>query len=215
MNIHGFIWKLNILWKGGFVMDQKNQEEDKKERIFKIIVMILIIIIIILLLLMGCSCTSKLIGKIGDIFSNEGNYTIDGNTDNEIIVNQDLKFYLDEFTMYLSDKDGKLSYYYQNIHPGEFTCHTSDSEIATCYVKDNYVIVFPKKTGDVEIYLDTFVNGKTYRAKSLVHVLDSNRSIILSSNSGSVLKGNTKNINQPLTEGTVFQRQTLMLHLCI
>ena len=156
-------------------------DEKRKRRI----ILYIIIIIIILLLITSCSCTSKFFGKIGDLFRGESNYTIDNTQDNqEIIKNKELQFDTDNTEMSLSDSSTKISFSYKNINPGGFTCSTSDAEVATCYVANNYVVVIPKKIGDITVYLQTTTNGKTYEASTKVSIKDINRAIELESNSG-------------------------------
>ncbi len=161
--------------------NESNEEKEKK----KIILYIMIIIIMLLLLI--TSCTSGLLGKIGDLFRNEGNYTIDNDTnDKEEIVNQDLKFDSDQFEMSITDANLKISFSYENINPSTFTCTTSDANIATCYVQDGYVIVNPKAIGEVSIYLQTITNGKIYKASAKVTILEGKRKIELSTSSGTI-----------------------------
>ena len=133
--------------------DQDVTSEDKRKRR---IILYIIIVIILLLLITSCSCTSKFFGKIGDMFRGESNYTIDNTTDNqEVVKNKELQFDTDNTEMALSDTSTKISFSYKNINPGGFTCSTSDAEIATCYVANNYVVVIPKKSGDITVYLQT------------------------------------------------------------
>lgn len=172
----------------------KEQDNNNKKRIF---IYIIIIIIIILALLTSCSCTGKFIGKIGDIFKNEGDYNIDGNTnDLEVIRNRDLRFDLDHLTIKVSDKNGKISFSYDNIKPEKFVCKTSDASIAVCYVEDGYVVVVPKKPGKVTVTLETETNGKKYEATTEITIEDSEKYISLSSKRGTInlSDSNTKTI---------------------
>jgi len=144
---------------------QNEEDKNKKRRI------IFIIILIILLLLLLTSCTSNFWGKIGDLFRNEGNFTIDDNTNNpEIILNKDLRFSADAFEVYVGDSKVKLSYFYKNINPSEIICSTSDANIATCYVQDDYVVINPKQAGIVDIILQAETNGKIYKALAKLEV---------------------------------------------
>lgn len=144
---------------------QMEEDKNKKRRI------IFIIILIILLLLLLTSCTSNFWGKIGDLFRNEGNFTIDDNTNNpEIILNKDLRFSADAFEVYVGDSKVKLSYFYKNINPSEIICSTSDANIATCYVQDDYVVINPKQAGIVDIILQAETNGKIYKAIAKLEV---------------------------------------------
>lgn len=173
---------------------QNEEDKNKKRRI------ILIIILIILLLLLLTSCTSNFWGKIGDLFRNEGNYTIDDGTKNpEIVLNKDLRFSSDAFEVYVSDSKVKLSYYYKNINPSEIICSTSDASIATCYVQDDYVVINPKKPGKVDIILQAETNGKIYKAIAKVEVKPADQKIHLFE------EGDTININY--TNQKVFSYQ--------
>ena len=167
--------------------EEKNQSEK--------IVILIIIISVLLLLITRCSCTSKLLGQIGsslsdsinNIFKNEDDYPIDDDTnDMEVISNKELKFDVSNFEMSLSDVDGKISYSYSKIRPSKFTCSTSDASIATCYVKDGYVVINPKAVGKVKVTLQTTANGKIYEATTTVTITDSKKSIALSSNGGTI-----------------------------
>lgn len=170
--------------------NDNNNEEDKRKRR---IILYIIIIIILLLLITSCSCTSKFFGKIGSMFQNGGDYTVDPDTnDQEIIRNRDLQFDVEQTEMSLSDGKTKVSFSYKNINPNGFTCSTSDAEIATCYVSSNYVVVIPKKSGEVMVTLQTKTNGKVYEATTKVIINDINRSIELSSTNGTLNLANTK-----------------------
>ena len=171
--------------------------ESNREKRTKRIVMIIIIIFIILFLITSCSCTAKFWGKIGDLFVNEMDVDIDKDrNDLEPIVNRELHFDFDQdgienkydfdYEMYVTDEDGKVTYSYFDISPHEFSCTTSDAAIATCYVKKDYVVIRPKKIGNVEIILETKTNGKLYQAKLGVSILDANRYIRLSNHRGTI-----------------------------
>ena len=170
-------------------MKKTNSEEEKK-KIKKIVALIIIIIIILLLI---TSCTSRYWGRIGD-YQNEVNVDINDDTnDKEIILNKDLIFDMDRYEMFVNQNELRLTYTYQNINPQEFTCTTSNSDIATCYVKDKTVVVLSKGTGEVEILLETLTNGKKYQAKTKVTIKEANGYIALSSSSGTInLKYNNK-----------------------
>lgn len=173
-----------------FKKNENNNEEDNRKRR---ILLYIIIIIILLLLITSCSCTSKFFGKIGSMFQNGGNYPVDPDTnDQEIIRNRDLQFDVEQTEMSLSDGRTKVSFSYKNINPNGFTCSTSDAEIATCYVSSNYVVVIPKKAGEVTVSLQTKTNGKIYEATTRVIITDSNRYIELSSTSGTLNLAYTK-----------------------
>ncbi len=168
-----------------------NKSNNDEKRRFKMIIMMLIIIIIILLLI--TSCNSKYWGRIGE-YINETEVDLDDDSgERDVILNKNLRFDDDKFNLYLSDVDGRLSFHYTNIKPTNLTCTTSDSDIATCFVKDGYVVVHPKDTGDIDVVVEGLANGKKYRAKSKVKVKDSKPYISLSSKRGTInLKGNKK-----------------------
>ncbi len=167
-----------------FNKNENDSEEDKRKRR---IILYIIIIIILLLLITSCSCTSKFFGKIGSMFQSGGDYQVDPDTnDQEIIRNRDLQFDVEQTEMSLSDGKTKVSFSYKNINPNGFTCSTSDAEIATCYVSNNYVVVIPKKAGEVTVSLQTKTNGKIYEATTKVIITDINRFLELSSTSGTL-----------------------------
>lgn len=172
------------------------QDEDEKEN--KRIILYIIIIVILLLLLIT-SCTSGFFGKIGNLFGNEGNYEIDKPNVQEIL-NKDLVFDADRLEMSETDTNLKISYSYKNIDPKEFSCSTSNASLATCYVSDGYVVINPKGTGDVTVYLQTETNGKIYKASTNITIKEGTREISLSSTSGTInLLGNkTKSISYKL-----------------
>lgn len=179
-----------------FRKEIQNDDEKRKRRI----IIMIIIILIILLLITSCSCTSKFFGKIGDLFRNEGSFNIeDGTNDSEVIKNQELTFDTDYVEMALSDVRTKISFTYKHINPNGFTCSTSDADIATCYVSNNYVIVIPKKVGEVTVYLRTTANGKTYEASTKAVIKDVNRKISLSSESGTINLAYSKYKDVPYT----------------
>ncbi len=163
-----------------------NNDKKEKHRKLKLIIMIIIIIIIILLLI--TSCTSNFFGRIGGIYNNEGDYTIepDDGTE-EIILNKDLIFLKDKINFSLSDTNAKVLFTYHNINPKDFTCTTSDAEIATCYVQDNYIVINPKGMGSIDITLEAKVNGKIYRATTKATIKDVTRYIKLAGKSGKII----------------------------
>ncbi len=166
---------------------EKNNDNNNHNKAKRRTIMIIIIIIIILSLLTSCGCTAKFWGKIGDLFDNFGDYEINPNTDDyNINLNKDLTFDTNNLQMNLSDENLKISYSYKNINPQEFTCYTTDANIATCYVKDGYVVVNPKSIGSVDIILETITNGEKYQAKTEVTINDIDRFIKLSSYSGTI-----------------------------
>lgn len=167
-----------------------NNSEEENSRKKRIIVYIIVIIILILLLI--TSCSSGFLGTIGNLFRNEGSFVIDDNNkDKNIILNKELKFDVESFEITTDDYKAKLSYSYKNIKPGEFTCSTSDAEIATCYVNEGSVILNPKKEGKVTVYVQTEANGKIYKASSEVTIKTGDRRIELKSTSGTINLANT------------------------
>lgn len=172
-------------------MKKKTDNDNKKDK-KRIIVYIGIIIIIILSLITSCSCTSNFFGKIGNIFKNEKDYTIDKDAgDKETIRNEDLRFDKDNIEISLSDTQSKISFSYKNINPTQFTCSTSDASIATCYVSNGYVVINSKNIGEVIVTLQTITNGKIYEATTLVKIDDVNRYIELSSYKGTINLANS------------------------
>ena len=163
----------------------RDEESDKKKTIIRIVVMV---IIIILLLLLITSCTSNFWGRIGKMFTSEGHVIIDNDTENnkEIVLNKDLTFTLKSLTINLGDIEPKLKFKYQNINPKKFSCSTSDAKIATCYVKDGYVIISPKKKGKVTVFVETLENGKVYRATTEVSIKEATKGIVLASKKGTI-----------------------------
>lgn len=177
---------------------KKSNTEDDEEKKRRILLYIIIIIIILLSLITSCSCTSNFFGKIGDLFRKEDSFNITDETDDkEVHKNQELQFDENDIEMALSDVRTKISFSYQNINPETFTCSTSDAEIATCYVSNNYVVVIPKKDGKVTVILQTIVNGILYEASTEVTIKDANRYINLSSKSGTINLAYTKYKNIP------------------
>ncbi len=173
----------------GFDFEEYNNydKNEKKLNKRKVITMIIVIIIIILLLITSCSCTSGFFGKIGNPFGNEGNHTVEPDTnDKEVIRNKYLKFDSDNVEMSLSDVNYKLSYSYDYIIPKNLTCTTSDATIATCYVENGYVVINPKSEGTVTITLSGEANDKKYEATATVTITNSKRYIQLSDEKGTI-----------------------------
>lgn len=173
-----------------------NDVEEKDSRTRRILLYIIIIIIIILSLITSCSCTSRFFGRIGNRFINDGNHVIDGSNELEVITNKNLKFDYDHFEISLSDEFSKIRFSYDTINPKKITCTTSDASIATCYVKDNHVIIIPKKPGEVIVTIKTTVNDKIYEATTKVTITDAKKGITLSSTKGTInlYYGNKKEI---------------------
>lgn len=141
----------------------------------------------LLSLITSCSCTSNFFGKLGELFGKETEVDVDGDRDDyPEVVNKDLKFVTDSLVISLSDTKAKLGFTYTHISPKEFTCSTSDAEIATCYVVDDYVVINPYKAGNVKVTVQTTVNGKIYKAIADVTIEDIDRFVKLSSYGGTI-----------------------------
>ncbi len=168
-------------------MEKYTSDDVKSENRKRIITYIIILIIIILCLITSCSCTSKYIGKIGDLFRNEEDVIIDGGSgDKETIKNGELTFDIKNLVMSVSDNNAKIGFSYKKINPDKFTCTTSDANVATCYVSNGYVVVIPKSIGNVTVTLQTETNGKIYQATANVTITDANKYIALSKNNGTI-----------------------------
>lgn len=168
-------------------MEKYKSDDVKSDNRKRIITYIIVLIIIILCLLTSCSCTSRYFGRIGDLFRNEEEIII-GNEHGgkETIRNRELTFDIKKLVMSVSDKNGKIGFSYKKINPDKFTCKTSDASIATCYVSDGYVVVIPKKPGNITVTLQAETNDKIYEATAEVTITESNKYIILSNNKGTI-----------------------------
>lgn len=176
--------------------EQKEIEEKKEHTKTKITICIIIIIIIILLLL--TSCTSNFWGKIGNIFTGETDVTItDKPGDKDIITNKDLIFKTLKSSISLDDDVYKINFDKNTLGTNDFTCVTSDAKIATCIAKKDYVEVYPKKAGNVIIYVKADTNGKTYQGTHNLTITESKRRIVLSKTNGSIYLSDSDTINVP------------------
>lgn len=166
----------------------KIDEKKRKRRI------IIVVIAIILLLLLTRSCSKEFNWTIGKLFGTSSEHEITEESDDIIILNKNLTFDSKEEEITLNDKNYKISFSYDVINPTEFTCTTSDADVATCYVKDGYVVINPKKVGKISVFVETKTNNKIYKASMKLNVSDISRSLILSSKSGTIVlsKTNTK-----------------------
>ena len=163
-------------------MDKQAQEEQKRRK--KILIFIILLLLFLSFL---TSCTSSLFGTIGSWFNQEGHFEIDDQTPSfEVILNEDLIFDSDYVKVSLADQEVFLSYSLKHISSSSFTCSTSDANIATCYVKDGYVVLLPKKAGRVDVFLETIQNGKKYQAKSVLEVTSGQSKIRLSKNADQI-----------------------------
>ena len=176
--------------------EQKKPEEKQEHTKTKITICIIIIIIIILLLL--TSCTSNFWGKIGNIFTGETDVTItDKPGDKDIITNKDLIFKTLKSSISLDDDVYKINFDKNTLGTNDFTCVTSDAKIATCIAKKDYVEVYPKKAGNVIIYVKADTNGKTYQGTHNLTITESKRRIVLSKTKGSIYLSDNDTINVP------------------
>lgn len=163
-----------------------NKEERKRKRRITVIIMVIII-----LLLLVRSCSKEFSWTIGRLFGTSSEHEITEESDDIIILNKNLKFNSKEEKITLNDKEYKIDFSYDLINPKEFTCATSDASVATCYVKDDYVIIKPKKTGNIEVFVETKTNNKVYKASMKLTVEDLTRSLTLSSKSGTIVLSKT------------------------
>lgn len=177
-------------------MDNSEAKDNKNKT--KLIICIIIIIIIILLLI--TSCTSSYWGKIGKVLGFTEIDITDTTNDKKVILNKDLSFEKNKYVITTDDISYKVLYILDNLRDKGVTCSTSDAEIATCVAKDGYVIVNPKKTGEVIIYAEMEANGNIYRASTSVEIKEGKTGIKLSSYEGSIYlsKGKTKDITYNL-----------------
>lgn len=181
-------------------MEKYRNDEDKSDIRKRIVFYIIVLIIIILCLITSCSCTSRYFGRLGDLFRNEEDVIIGGETEKETIRNGELTFDVKHLVMSVSDNNAKIGFSYKKINPTEFTCKTSDASIATCYVSNGYVVVIPKKLGEVTVTLKTETNGKNYEATTTVTITESNKYIVLSKTKGTInlAKSKTKVVGYSL-----------------
>ncbi len=174
----------------------EEQTSGSKKKIF------VFLAIIVVLSLITSGLTTNFFGRIGTAFRNEGKFNIGGETNNEkeIIKNQELRFDKDVLEISLSSSSGKLSYSRNKILPLEYTCETADAKVATCYVADGYVVVYPKSVGSTVVTLNAETDGKIYVSKATVNITDVDRYIDLPVKEGTVnLKyGNKKTISYNL-----------------
>ena len=162
--------------------DRKKSKNDDENTTLKRVIMILIIIIIILLLI--TSCSSIFFGKIGNLFDGSSNYEINENNHTlEKIYDQNLKFVKKDGNTFL-DEVYKIEFSVDGFDSKKVKCTTSDSKIATCIVRGNYVEVHPIKKGKVTIYITAKVNGKEYIGTHKLTIENPKRKIVLSKNSG-------------------------------
>lgn len=152
------------------VKEEKNSNDSSKR---KIIIKIIIILIIIFLLLTSCTVI-KHFGHIGKINKEDEIDIHDNINDFKINQNDNLKFDLIDYKkgiiIYLEDGDYKLSYTAKGFKPKKYSCKTSNSKIATCEVKDGYVLIKPKQRGHFTLTLSSKANGYKYIAKTKVEV---------------------------------------------
>jgi len=142
----------------------KEQTSGSKKKIFIFLATILV------LSLITSGLTTNFFGRIGTAFRNEGKFNIGGESNNEkeIVKNQELRFDKEVLNVSLSSSSGKISYSRNKILPLEYTCETDDATIATCYVADGYVVVYPKGVGSTVVTLNAETSGKIYVSKATV-----------------------------------------------
>lgn len=163
---------------------QNNRNNKDENSTLKRVIMIVIVIIIILLLI--TSCSSVFFGKVGNFFDGTSDYEIDeDNKTLEKIYNKELKFISTDGEALLDDVY-KIEFDTSKLATDKYTCSTSDASIATCVVKDNYIVVYPKKVGKVTINVSAKLNGKEYIGTHRLTVKAPNRSISLDSDNGSI-----------------------------
>ncbi|MCI9063626.1 MAG: cadherin-like beta sandwich domain-containing protein [Clostridia bacterium] len=150
--------------------EEKNKDNTSKR---KIVVKILIILIIILLLLTSCSVINHF-GHIGDINKEDQIDIHDNINDLKINKNDKLKFdlidYKEGLIIYLEDGDYKLSYTANGFKSKKYSCKTSNAKVATCEVKDGYVLIKPKQQGHFTLTISAKANGYKYIAQTKVEV---------------------------------------------
>ena len=171
--------------------NKHNNSETKKIRR---IVMVLIAIFILLLTVRSCS--KEFNWTIGKLFGTESHHEI-GNgssSDDVIILNKDLYFDIKEENISLDVSEYKISFSYKTINPKEFTCSTSDASIATCYVVDNYVVVKPKSSGKVTIYVEAKTNNKVYKGSTKLNITEGTGALNISSQNGTMVLDKTNQI---------------------
>lgn len=162
---------------------RQNNNKDENSTLKKVIMIIIIIIIILLLI---TSCSSIFFGKVGNFFDGTSDYDIeDGNNTLEKIYNKELKFIKSDGETLL-DETYKIEFITSNLDTDDYKCSTSDAKIATCVVKDNYIIVYPKREGKVTITVSTKLNGKEYIGTHYLTITSPKRNIQLSSETGTI-----------------------------
>lgn len=166
-----------------------NKQDNKRMR--RIIEAIIAIVIFLLLIR---SCAKEFNWTIGKLFGTSSKHEITNESDDVIILNKNLKFDAENADITLEDSEYKISYSFDLINPTDFTCTTSDANVATCYVKDGYVVINPKSVGEISVFIQTKTNNKIYKASMKVNINDINRSLTLSSKSGMIVlsKSNKK-----------------------
>lgn len=160
----------------------------EKAKTNKIIMIILIIVIIILMI---TSCTSLFWGKIGNPFNNSSEHKIDENNNMKESRNNELKFIVPVGETYVGSIY-RIEFTTEKIEPKEFTCTTSDAEIAVCLVKENYVEVYAIKEGTIIISVIAETNGKRYIGTHELTIKDENK---------------------PITEGVMFTKTNNTIYL--
>ena len=165
---------------------QKNKSDSKVVR--KTIMIFVMIIIIILLI---TSCTSGLWGKIGNTFFGNSSYIIQDDGIKEEVKNTKLQFIKETGNTTLGETY-RMEFQTTEINPEEFTCITSDANIATCVVQGDYVEVYTKNTGTITVTVIAETNGKKYVGTHELTIQEQTGKINLESNDGTLNLANTK-----------------------
>jgi len=162
----------------------------KRNRIIAMLIAIFIILFLIR------SCSNEFNWTIGKLFGTESHHEINEENKNkeEVILNKNLYFDMKEDNISLDVSEYKISFSYKTINPEEFTCSTSDAAIATCYVKDNYVVVNPKGIGEVTTYVQTKTNNKIYKASMKLNITEGTGALNISSQNGTMVLDKTNKI---------------------
>lgn len=177
-------------------MSNHNKNNTDRHTLIKKILFIIFIIIICILLM--TSCASGFWGKIGDLYENFSKYFIKEEKDNKKIYNEQLKFITEEGYVSLNDIY-KIQFITSEINPSYYTCQTSDADIATCVVKNNYVEVYPKKAGVIDVLVYATTNGKEYIGTHKLTIIDPDSVFSTPNYSGTIQLGSSSILRIPYT----------------
>ena len=137
------------------------------------------------------SCTSLFWGKIGNPFNNSTELEIDDDKHLKESRNDELQFIAPIGETYIGSIY-RIEFTLDKIDAKEFTCTTSDADIAVCIVKGNYVEVYAIKEGNVTISIITETNNKKYIGTHELTIKDESK---------------------PVSEGVVFTRTKNTIYL--